>query len=81
MPRYSNFFSIIIYSRALVILNFSTPTSNFFVEEITLTHISLIPFSAVGTSVARSSGSLYCLSGQIPIANPLLTLVYVASRS
>jgi hypothetical protein len=39
------------------------------------------PFSAVGTSVARSSGSLYCLSGQIPIGNSLLTLVYVASRS
>ncbi len=29
--------------------------------------------------MARSSGSLYCLSGQIPIGNPLLTLGYVAS--
>jgi hypothetical protein len=31
--------------------------------------------------VARSFGSLYCLSGQIPIGNPLLNLVYVASRN
>ncbi len=39
------------------------------------------PLSTVGTSVARSSGSLYSLSEQSPIGNPLLTIVDVASRS
>jgi hypothetical protein len=48
---------------------------------ILVPHYSGNPLSTVGTSVARSSGSLYSLSGQSPIGNPLLTLVDVASRS